>query len=49
MEKLFWIGIILIAFAVGIVIISIVIGAITSKKLKNKLEQEYGKPQRYNR
>lgn len=49
MEKLFWIGIIWIAFAVGIAIISIVIFAITSKKIRNELEQEYGKPQRYNR
>lgn len=45
-ELLLWGGIAVMAISAGVGIISIALSAVTGRKLKKKLEKEYGKPQR---
>lgn len=45
-ELLLWGGIAVMAISTGVGIISIALSAVTGRKLKKKLEKEYGKPQR---
>lgn len=49
MEKLFGTGIGLMVTAVILAVVCIIIFSISTRKLKQKLEQEYGTPKRYNR
>lgn len=48
MERLWLCGIGLMVVAVLILIISVIAYLVSGKKLRKTLEQEYGKPQRYN-
>ncbi len=43
-EKILYGGIAVMALAVVLAVVFIIIFSITGRKIKNKLEQEYGKP-----
>jgi heme/copper-type cytochrome/quinol oxidase subunit 2 len=47
-EIIFYIGILIMAFVVVMAIIFTVVFLIKGRKLKNRLEQEYGIPEEYN-
>lgn len=44
-EQLFWGGIVLMSVAVILTVVWAVAFSITGRRLKKKLEQEYGKPE----
>lgn len=47
-EQILYVGIAIIILAVVLAVVSTILFLLSGRRLKNTLEKEYGKPQRYN-